>query len=82
MDPTTIEGALTLATAIVNAIVAEAPAIEADITASEPYVAALAGMFKGTNATQDQIDSLMALANVASATVQTPLPPDDGTTTT
>lgn len=82
MDPTTIEGALTLATALVNAIVASAPAIIADATASEPYIAALAGMIKGTNATLPEINSLLASANIASVTVQQPLPPDDGTTTT
>jgi hypothetical protein len=82
MDLTTIEGAIALAQTIVGAIIANAPAIEADITASEPYVAALAGLIKGTNATQAEIDSLLALANSASATVQQPLPADDGTTST
>lgn len=81
MDLTTIEAAISLATTIVNAIVAQAPAIEADISASIPYVQAIAGMIQGTNATQEQIDALLAAANIASATVQQPLPVDtDGST--
>lgn len=82
MDPTTVAGAISLASTIVNAIVANAPAIIADITKSEPYVQALAGMIQGTNATVDQITTLLAAANISSADFQTPLPPDDGTTTT
>lgn len=82
MDLTTIEGALALAEAIVDAIVKEAPVITQGIVSSEPYVQAIAGLIKGTNATQDQIDALLATANIASAQFQTPLPPDDGTTTT
>lgn len=83
MDPTTIEGAIALATAIVNAIVTSAPAIIADATASEPYVAALAGMIKGTNATLPEINSLLASANITSAAIQQPLPVDtDGSTET
>lgn len=81
MDPTTIAGAIALAQTIVNAIVAEAPAIIADITASKPYVEAIAGMIQGTNATQAEIDTLLAAANIVSASVQQPLPVDiDGST--
>jgi len=81
MDPTTIAGAIALAQTIVNAIVANAPAIIADFNASKPYVEAIAGMIQGTNATQDEIDALLNAANIASATVQQPLPIDtDGST--
>lgn len=82
MDPTTIAGALSLAGTIVNAIVANAPAIINDVTKSEPYIAAIAGMIQGTNATMDEITALLTAANISSADFQTPLPPDDGTTTT
>lgn len=82
MDAATIEGAIAIAEAIVDAIIKEAPAIEQGVVSSIPYVQAIAGMIQGTNATQDQIDSLLASANIASTQFQTPLPPDDGTTTT
>lgn len=81
MDPTTIEGAISLATTIVNAIVANAPAIIQDVTASKPYIQALAGMIQGTNATIDEITTLLAAANISSAQFDAPLPGDDGTTT-
>ncbi len=82
MDAATIEGAIAIAEAIVSAIVKEAPAISQGIASSLPYVQAIAGMIQGTNATQDQIDTLLASANIASAQFQQPLPPDDGSTTT
>lgn len=82
MDPTTIAGAIQLATTIVNAIVQNAPAIEADVSKSIPYVNAIAGMIKGTNATMTEIQSLLASANIAVDDFLTPLAPDDGTTTT
>jgi hypothetical protein len=82
MDPTTIAGAIQLATTIVNAIVVNAPAIEADVSKSIPYVQAIAGMIQGTNATMATIQSLLASANISVDDFLTPLPPDDGTTTT
>jgi hypothetical protein len=82
MDPATVEGAVQIASAIVNAIVANAPAIEQDIAASKPYVDAIAGMIQGTNATIESITSLLASANISADQFLTPLPPDDGTTTT
>lgn len=82
MDPTTIAGALSLASTIVNAIVANAPAIIDDVTKSEPYIAAIAGMIQGTNATLEEITALLTAANIASEQFQTPLPVDDGSTTT
>jgi hypothetical protein len=82
MDPTTIAGAISLAESIVNAIVANAPAIEADVSASIPYVQAIAGMIQGTNATIETIQTLLANANIAVDDFLKPLPPDDGTTTT
>lgn len=82
MDLATIEGALAIAEAIVNAVIKAAPAIQKGITSELPYIQAIAGMIKGTNATQEEIDSLLASANITSADFQKPLPPDDGTTTT
>jgi hypothetical protein len=82
MDPSTITGAIALASTIVNAIVANAPAIIADVNASKPYVQAIAGMIEGTNATMEEITALLTAANISSAQFQNPLPLDDGTTTT
>lgn len=82
MDPATIEAAIAAATSIVNAIVKVAPAIEQGIVSSEPYAQAIAGLMTGTNATQAQIDTLLTSVNAASADFETPLPQDDGTTTT
>lgn len=81
IDLATIEGAVVLAEQIVSAIVKVAPAIEQGVISSEPYVEAIAGLVKGTNATQEQVDALMAQVQAASDQFQTPLPPDDGTTT-
>ena len=78
MDPTV---ALNLATSIVEAIIKIAPLVEQGVIDSLPYAQAIAGMIQGTNATQAQIDSLLAMANAASASFDTPLPPDDGPTT-
>lgn len=74
--------AIALAEAIVEAIIKVAPSIEQGVVSSIPYVQAIAGLVQGTNATQDQIDALLASANIASVQFQTPLPADDGTTTT
>jgi hypothetical protein len=82
MDLTTIESAVSIASAIVNAIVANAPAIEQDVAASKPYVDAIAGMIQGSNATIDTITQLLTNANIATDQFLTPLPPDDGSTTT
>jgi hypothetical protein len=83
MDPSTIQGALALAGTIVNAIVANAPAIIADVEASAPYVHAIAGMIQGTNATMEEITTLLTAANISSAQFETPLPVDtDGSTET
>ena len=82
MDLTTIEGAITLAESIVTAIVQVAPQIEQGVVSAEPYVQAIAGMVQGTNATLPQIQALLAAANISSAQFETPLPADDGTTST
>lgn len=82
VDLATIESALAVAQAVVSAVLKAAPAIEAGVASSVPYVQAIAGLIQGTNATQEEIDSLLASANIASAKFQEPLPPDDGTTTT
>jgi len=82
LDPKTIEGAIAIAMALVNAIVQNAPKIIDDWNRSAPYVSAIAGMIQGTNATQESIDSLLASANIATDEFLRPLPPDDGTTTT
>ena len=82
MDAATLEAGIVLAGQIVDAIVKAAPAIQKGIVSAEPYVAAIGGMLAGTNATQDQGDALLAQLKADSADFQTPLPEDDGTTTT
>lgn len=83
MNPVTIEAAISVATSIVDAIIKLAPAIEQGIASSTPFVQAISGLITGTNATQAQIDALLAAANVASAQFETDLPPDvDGSTET
>jgi hypothetical protein len=83
MDPVTIANAVAVATSIVEAIVKLAPAIEQGIASSTPFVQAISGLITGTNATQAQIDALLAAANAASAQFESPLPPDvDGSTDT
>ena len=77
-----ITAGLTVAEAIVNAIVKAAPAIEQGVASSVPYVQAIAGLIRGTNATQQQIDDTLNAINAASDQFLEPLPPDDGTTTT
>lgn len=77
-----IEAGLEAAEAIVDAIVRIAPAIEQGIASSVPYVQAIAGLIRGTNATEDQIDAVLAQIDAASDAFLAPLPPDDGTTTT
>jgi hypothetical protein len=82
MDPIEITAALALAGKIVDGLIAIAPAVEKGIVSTAPYVSAIAGLITGGNATQEQIDALLAQLEVDSADFQTPLPPDDGTTTT
>ena len=77
-----IEAGLILAEQLVNIIIKVAPAIQKGVVSSEPYVVAIAGMITGQNATQDQIDALQKQLETDSADFQTPLPEDDGTTTT
>jgi hypothetical protein len=79
MDPATIEQ---IAVSLIQAIVANAPAIIADFNNSKPYVAAIEGMITGTNATIAEIKVLLTNADIAVDDFLTPLPPDDGTTTT
>lgn len=71
-----IEAGLVLAGKIVDIIVKAAPAIQAGVISAEPYVAALAGMLTGTNATQAQIDALQAQLEADSADFQKPLSPE------
>jgi hypothetical protein len=79
MDPALIEQ---IVVALVQAIIANAPAIIQDFNNSKPYVDAIVGMIKGTNASIDQIKTLLNNADVAADDFLKPLPPDDGTTTT
>jgi hypothetical protein len=79
MDPATIEQ---IVVSIVQAIVANAPALIADFSASKPYVDALVGLTTGSNATIAQIQTLLQQADVSVSDFLQPLPPDDGTTTT
>jgi hypothetical protein len=82
MDPVTLSAGIALAEQIVSALIKAAPAIEQGIVSSEPYVMAIGGMLVGSNATQEQVDALLAQLETDSADFQTPLPPDDGSTTT
>lgn len=77
-----IEVGLAVAEAIVSAIVKVAPAIEQGVVSSIPYVQAIAGLIGGSNATPEQIDAVLARINAASEDFLSPLPPDDGSTTT
>jgi hypothetical protein len=77
-----IEAGVAAAEAIIDAIVKIAPAIEQGIVSSVPYVQAIAGLIRGTNATDEQIDAVLAQIDAASDAFLAPLPPDDGTTTT
>lgn len=73
---------IAVAEAIVSGIIRVAPAIERGVVSSAPYVRALAGLLAGANATQEEIDAALARINAATDDFLTPLPPDDGTTTT
>ena len=68
--------AMALAEQIVTVIIKVAPAVEQGIVDIGPYVSALGGMLTGTNATQAQVDALLAQLDKDSADFQTPLPPD------
>lgn len=74
----TVEQALAVAQAVVEIVVKAAPAIEKGVISAAPYVSAIAGMLTGSNATQEQIDALLAQLEIDSADFQTPLPPEDG----
>ena len=74
--------ALSLAVSIVEAIIKVAPAVEQGVVSSLPYAQAISGLIQGSNATQAEIDSLLAQANIQSQQFDQPLPADDGTTTT
>lgn len=74
--------ALALAEQVVEIIVKVAPAIEKGVVSGLPYARAIAGMIMGSNATQAQVDAMLAQLESDSAEFQQPLPPDDGTTTT
>lgn len=82
MDEAAIEAGLVLAGQIVSALVKIAPAIQQGIVSEAPYISAIAGMITGGNATQEQVDALLAQIDKDSADFQAPLPNDDGTTTT
>ena len=73
--------AIELSMTIVEAIIKIAPSVEQGIVSSLPYAQAIAGLIQGTNATQEQINNLLATVNIASGEFQRPLPVDDGTTT-
>ncbi|MBN9600824.1 MAG: hypothetical protein J0G28_14285 [Afipia sp.] len=77
-----ITAGIAVAEAIVNGIIRVAPAIQKGVVSSAPYVRAIAGLLAGTNATQEEIDATLAQINAATEEFLTPLPPDDGSTTT
>jgi type IV secretory pathway TrbL component len=81
VDAAAIEAAILLAEQIVAALIKVAPAIMQGLVSEAPYVQAIAGMITGGNATQAQVDALLAQIKADSADFQTPLPVDDGTTT-
>lgn len=82
VDAAAIEAGVILAEQIVSAIIKVAPAIQKGIVSAEPYVMAIGGMLAGSNATQEQVDALLAQLDADSADFQMPLPADDGTTST
>lgn len=71
-----VAAALVLAEQIVAGIVKAAPAIQAGVVSTRPYVSALAGMITGSNATPEQVDALMAQLEIDSADFEKPLAPD------
>lgn len=77
-----LAAALAAGTAIVDAIVKIAPLVEKGVVSSIPYAQAIAGLISGSNATQEQVDDLLAQVNADSAEFQRPLPEDDGNTST
>ena len=77
-----VEAGLAIASQIVNGLIKLAPAIQKGVVSSAPYVQAIGGLITGGNATQEQIDALLVQLEADSADFQTPLPEDDGTTTT
>lgn len=74
--------ALTLAEQIVSSIIKVAPLVEQGVVNSAPYIEAIGKMLTGTNATQADVDALLVKLQADSADFQTPLPSDDGSTTT
>lgn len=82
VDAAAIEAGIVLAEQIVSALIRIAPAIQQGIVSEAPYVKAIAGMITGSNATQEDVDALLAQIEADSADFQKPLPPDDGSTTT
>ncbi|ABA04448.1 hypothetical protein Nwi_1186 [Nitrobacter winogradskyi Nb-255] len=77
-----VSAGLTAAEAIVNAIIKVAPAIERGVVSSIPYIQAIAGLIGGKNATAEEIDAVLARINAEVDLFLSPLPPDDGSTTT
>jgi hypothetical protein len=77
-----IEAGIAVASQIIDIIVKVAPKIEQGIVSAQPYAEAIAGMITGKNATIDTINAMQAQLESDSADFQTPLPPDDGSTTT
>lgn len=68
---------------ILQTVVGLAPSIEAGITSLEPIAKAIYdNLVGGVAITQAQLDALEAQVDAAAALIQTPLPPDDGSTTT
>lgn len=71
----TIEGVL-------GTIVTLAPTIEQTGQQLTPFAEAIYGLVTGTNVTAAQLTALEAQVQALSDQLQTPLPPDDGSTTT
>lgn len=68
---------------ILQTVVGLAPSIESGITSLEPIAKAIYdNLVGGVAITQAQLDALEAQVDAAAALIQTPLPPDDGSTTT
>lgn len=80
MNPAAIIAAIE---GILQTVVGLAPTIEAGVTSLTPIAQAIYNnLVGGTAITQAQLDALEAEVDAAAAQIQTPLPPDDGTTTT
>lgn len=65
---------IALAEKLLSAVVKAAPLIQQGIVDATPYAKALGGMLAGTNATQAEVDALIAKLEEDSAKFDQPMP--------